>query len=53
MHNNIHEKISSFSLAESSAIFRKYSAKKRNTVPKKEIQCQKGKFSANFFRFSL
>ncbi len=22
-----------------------------NTVPKKEIQCQKRKFSANFFRF--
>ena len=32
--------MSSFSLAESSAIFSKYSAKKRNSVPKKEIQCK-------------
>ena len=30
--NNIHEKISQFWLAESSAIFRKYSAKKGNTT---------------------
>ncbi len=24
-----------------------------NTVPKKEIQCQKKKFNANFFRFQI
>ncbi len=24
-----------------------------NTVPKKEIQCEKRKFSANFFRFYI
>ena len=39
-HNNIHEKISSFRLVESSTIFSKYSAKKRNSVPKKESQCK-------------